>query len=153
MTPCSDAMIKDVLTVTPDTTVHDALAIFEKNDIRSVPVVSKDGNLLGLFGLKHVLLSLLPKSVTMEGGLTKLDFVVGAAPGIAKRLGKIQSEPIENFMEKNPDVLQEDTPTWEALRVIALYGSPIPIVKENSGEFIGMISRQSLLKQLETIKD
>ena len=59
MTPCSDAMIKNILTVTPDQTVNEVLEIFEKNDIRSVPVVDQDGKLMGLFGLKHILLGLL----------------------------------------------------------------------------------------------
>ena len=114
-----------------------------------MPVIDKDGKLAGLFGLRHVLLALLPKSVTMEDGLPRLDFVLGAAPGIAKRLRKLKPKSVSEIMDPNPMVLYPDTATWEALRVIAMHGSPIAIVDEKSGNFVGMIARQTLLLELE----
>jgi CBS domain-containing protein len=144
-------MIKNVLTVTPDTTVAQALEIFDINDIRSVPVVDETGKLVGLFGFRHVLLALLPKSATMEDGLQRLDFVIGAAPGIAKRLKKLKPMKVADIMDKNPMVLHKDTATWEALRVMALHGSPISIVDEKDGKFVGMISRQTLLAELHRL--
>lgn len=151
MSPCSDAMIEKTITVKPTDTIATVLEIFEKNDIRSVPVISDDGKLAGILGLRHILLKLLPASVAMEDGLTRLDFVIGAAPGIAKRLRKLHEETAEEVMDTNPYVLHEDTATWEAVRVMALYGSPLPIVKEKSGEFVGIISRQSLLQDLNRL--
>ena len=135
----------------PEVTVEDVLDIFEQKHIRSVPVVDTDGKLAGLCGLRHILRQLLPASVTMEDGLKRLDFVIGAAPGIAKRLNKIRDVKVEEVMDKNPIVLHPDTPTWEALRVIALHGSPVPIVDEKTGQFVGMISSQTLLRELQNM--
>lgn len=151
MAPCSDAMIDAVITVKPTHTIAEVLDIFEKNDIRSVPVVNDEGKLAGILGLRHILLKLLPASVAMEDGLTRLDFVMGAAPGIAKRLKKLHEKTAEEVMDANPYVLHEDTATWEAVRVMALYGSPLPIVKEKTGDFVGIISRQSLLQDLSRL--
>lgn len=153
MAPCSNAMIENVLTVSPETTVEDALEIFKKHDIRSVPVVDSGGNLAGLFGFRHVLMGLLPASATMDDGLRRLDFVIGAAPGIAKRLKKLKSKPVSDVMDPNPMVLYRHTATWEALRVMALHGSPISIVEEKDGKFVGMISRQSLIKEIEHLME
>ena len=153
MPPCKNFMVPNLITVTPETTVAEALEIFENNDIRSVPVVSKDGKMAGLFGLRHILLNLLPASATMQDGLRRLDFVIGAAPGIAKRLKKVKGRAVGEVMDENPMVLYEHTPTWEALRVMALHGSPISVVDEKSGDFVGMISRQSLLKGIENIEE
>lgn len=153
MPPCRDYMVQDLITVTPETSVAEALEIFEKNDIRSVPVVGADGKMAGLFGLRHILLSLLPASATMQDGLRRLDFVIGAAPGIAKRLKKVKGRKVGEIMDENPMVLYEHTPTWEALRVMALHGSPISVVDEKSGNFVGMISRQSLLHGIENLKE
>ena len=151
MAPCSDAMIKDILTIKPNQTVKEALDIFKKEDIRSLPVVDDNGKLVGLFGLRHVLLKLLPTSVTMDDGVQRLDFLMGAAPGIAKRLKKTFPMTVEEVMDKNPMVLEADTATWEALRVMALHGSPISIIELKTGDFVGMISRQTLLGELEDL--
>lgn len=151
MSPCSDAMIAETITVKPTHKMSEVLEIFEKNDIRSVPVISDDGKLAGILGLRHILLKLLPASVTMEDGLTRLDFVLGATPGIAKRLKKVHDLTAQEVMDTNPYVLHEETSTWEAVRLMAMYGSPLPIVKETTGDFVGIISRQSLLRDLHRL--
>jgi CBS domain-containing protein len=140
-----------VTTVTPDKTVEDALAIFKEKSIRNIPVVDAEGKFLGLFGLKEVLFNLLPKAVTMEDGLANLDFVVDAAPGIAKRLRKLDFVPVSELMNKSPNVVYTDTSTIEALRIIALHGSPVPVVDEESGSFKGIISRKTLLSDLTSL--
>ena len=149
MAPCRDAMIKEVLTLKPDNTVAEAMEIYKKQNIRSLPVVDDEGNLVGLMGLRHVLVNLLPKSVTMEDGVQRLDYLMGAAPGIAKRLRKTLPLKVEEVMDTNPMVLEADTSTSEAVRVMALHGSPLSDVEPESGKFLGMISRQTLLGELE----
>ena len=151
MAPCSDAVIQNILTIKPEQTVKEAMDTFKREDIRSLPVVDENGKLLGLFGLRHVLLKLLPASVTMEDGVQRLDFLMGAAPGIAKRLKKTLPLKVEDVMDKNPMVLEADTSTWEAVRIMALHGSPISIVDPKTGDFVGMISRQTLLNELESL--
>ncbi|NCO03141.1 MAG: CBS domain-containing protein [Alphaproteobacteria bacterium] len=153
MAPCSDAMIKDVITIRPDNTVEEAIVIFENAGIRSLPVVNDKGKLVGLFGLRHVLLNLLPKSVTMDDGVRRLDFILDAAPGIAKRLKKTLPLKVEEIMDKNPTALERDTSMWEAVRVMALHGSPLSIIDPKTGDFVGMISRQTLLKDLHRMVD
>ncbi len=143
------ATIKDVVTLKPNQTVKEAMSIFKENDIRSIPVVGDDGQYLGLFGLRHILKKLLPKAVQMKDGLENLDFIEDAVPGIAKRLQKLHSTPVSEVM--NPDALtiSPDTATWEALRLMALHGSPVSIVNKETGKFEGLISRQTLLTELE----
>lgn len=150
MPPCSDAMIrdKDVLTLSPDATVEEALKIFEDNDIRTIPVIDKDGKIAGLFGLKELLFALLPASVRMENGLENLEFLMGADAGIAKRLKKLHAVPVNEIMNKKPVTAHEDTATIEALRLMALEGSPVLIADEKNGKFLGMISRKSLIQDL-----
>ncbi len=150
MSPTHDSMIENVITISPENTVTAALEIFKKANIRSLPVVDKSGNFLGVFGLRHLLLNLLPVSVRMEDGLQTLDFLSGAAPGIAKRYHKHMQTPVSELMEKDEKVVvDEETPTWEVLRVMALNGSPVSVVNPETSKFIGLVSRQSLLAGLE----
>lgn len=43
-----DAMITDIVTVTPDTTLEEAALLAEKRQIGTLPVIDKQGNLVGL---------------------------------------------------------------------------------------------------------
>lgn len=151
MSPCTEAIVKDVLTLRPENTVLEALDIFKKNNIRSLPVVDNQGKFCGIFGLKHILLKLLPKSVTMEDGLESLDFIQGATPGIAKRLKKLYPQAVLENMDSDPVTIDSHTALWEAVRVMAVYGSPIAIVNEETKKFEGVITRLTLLDRLEKI--
>lgn len=146
-------MINNIITIKPDQTVSEAMAIFDEQGIRSLPVVNSDGKLVGVFGLRHVLLQLLPNSVTMDDGVRRLDFIMDAAPGIAKRLKKALPLKVADVMDKNPTVVERDTSMWEAVRIMAVHGSPISVINSDNGQFEGMISRQTLLKDLQRIVD
>lgn len=149
MSPCTDAIVKNVITLKPENTVCEALEIFNKNNIRSLPVVDTQGKFVGIFGLKHVLLSLLPKSVTMEDGLETLDFIQGSTPGIAKRLKKLYPQSVMDNMDKEPITIDTNTALWESVRIMAVHGSPIVIVNNETKKFEGIITRLTLLDCLE----
>lgn len=151
---CETAMVENVFTVRPDMSVEEALAYTEEKNIRSMPVVDDSGKLVGLFSLSVLLKSLLPVSVTMEEGLQKLDFVIGAGPGVAKRLKKAKKQKVQDVMAKQDVVVVHPaTPTWEAVRLLVKYGSPIPVVIEDTGVLVGIISEQSCLLDLHRILD
>jgi len=145
------AMVTNVTTIRPDQTVGEALAIFKDRSIRNVPVVDKDGKFVGLFGLQQVLFNLLPKAATIEDGVENLSFVIGAAPGIAKRLRKIEPVMVGDIMNKEPHFADCETSTIEALRLMAKHGSPVVITDSKTGNFKGIISRKSLLDNLYSL--
>ena len=148
--PCETATLTEVFTVTPDMKVEDALAYIHEKNVRAMPVI-EDGKLVGMFSLEALMKSLLPVSVTMEEGLQKLGFVIGAGPGIAKRLKKVKLQTVADMMQKDVIVVHPSTATWEAIRLMVKYGSPIPVIEEESGNFIGIISEQSAMTDLENL--
>jgi len=131
--------------------VEDALRVFKDKDIRNIPVVDDKGIFKGLFGLTELMINLLPKSATMEDGLDSLNFIGDAAPGIAKRLRKLHATPVAELMNKEAVVIHPDTSTIEALLILAKKGSPVVVVEEETGKFLGVVSRQTLLKNLYEI--
>ncbi|MAH04759.1 MAG: hypothetical protein CL561_04300 [Alphaproteobacteria bacterium] len=152
--PCRNAMITDVIFCRPNDTVKDVMAVMEENKIRHVPVIDENNVLIGMFGYSHLLKDLLPVSVKMEDGLQRLNFVIGASPGVAKRMRKIFPNPVSQHCFKDVVVVSPDTPTWEATRLIVKYGSPLPVLEENTGKFVGLISEQSLFSELlEVLED
>jgi len=147
---CETAMIENVFTIHPDQTVGEAMKIFEEKHIRGVPVVEND-KLVGLFTMKHLLNGLLPKAASMEDGLQRLDFVIGTSPGVAKKLKKLRDQKIREIMNGNCVVVNPDTPTWELIRMMVKYGSPLPVVEEGTGKFAGLVSSQSLLAEMHRL--
>jgi predicted transcriptional regulator len=151
--PCRNAMITDVVLCRPDDSVEKVMGIMEEASVRHVPIIDYDNVLIGMFGYNHLLKELLPVAVTMEEGLQRLNFVIGASPGVAKRLRKIYPSPVKDHLFKEVVVVSPDTPTWEATRLIVKYGSPLPVLEENTGKFVGLISEQSLFRELLEILD
>ena len=43
-----DVMVRDVVTVRPDTDVADAIKLLAEHDVSALPVLDKDGNLTGM---------------------------------------------------------------------------------------------------------
>ncbi len=146
--PCKYAMITNVISLKPDMEAGEALDVLHDNKIRCAPVLDQDGNLLGMFSLENVLKHLLPVSARMEDGLRRLDFVVGAAPGIAKRLRKLSLLRLEDIMDTKIVVLHPDTQTWEGIRLLVRYGSPLPVVEEGSRKLCGLMTEQSALNEM-----
>ncbi len=147
--PCDSAIIKDVYTLSPDLKVADALKFIHEKDVRAMPVIDKDGRLVGVFSLSVMLKNLLPAVAKMEDGLQKLGFVVGASTGIAKRLQKEQLQTVAETMEKDVTVAHPSTALWEIIRIMVKYGSPVPIIEEDTGIFVGIVSEQSATRDLE----
>lgn len=153
--PCSDAMITEVISARPDQTVSEALALFNKHGIRSVPVVDEKNAVVGVFSFSHLLYALLPVSSTLGDSILRLkhmdislDHLSGASPWVAKRLNILLPQKLEEVMLKNPKVVRPETPLREGIRLMVKYDSPLPVVKDESNALVGIISSQSTLTVL-----
>jgi CBS-domain-containing membrane protein len=149
---CKAAMIKKIIIVDPDLTVAEALCIIGEHAIRSVPVVDKDANYYGMFGLHSLMDDLLPTAARMEGGITNLSFLEGGAPGAAKRIRKLAPQAVRTIIQPVEDesILSPDLPMLEAIRRLSVYGSPLPVLDENK-KFLGLVSEQSCLNELTNV--
>lgn len=145
---CEGAMITKVVSLTPDQTVEEATALLKKKVIRAAPVLDGEGRLLGMFSFRYILSNLLPVSVTMDDGLQNLDFVIGAAPGIAKRLRRLKPQTVGEVLDRKTVVLSPHVPIWEAIRLLVRYGSPLPVI-DADGVFLGLVTEQSAIEEME----
>jgi len=149
--PCNTAMITDVITISPEMSVGDAMQILEEKRIRTAPVVDDQNVLLGVFSTQHLMNSLLPVSVTMEDGLQRLNFVIGASPGVAKRLKKMMPKKVKDVMDEDVVVVGPETQIWESIRLMVKYGSPIPVVDEKTGVLKGLMSEQAAIEEMRQL--
>src|SRR5512134_803212 len=124
-----ERMSHPVITLSPETPIHDALAMFRKEHIRRAPVV-KDGKLLGIVSERD-LLNASPSSVTTLS-VWEINYL----------LSKVT---VKQVMSKKVKTVDADTPIEEAARIMAdsKIGG-LPVVRD--GKVVGMITETDLFK-------
>lgn len=147
---CKDTMITDVAKATPTQTVQDIMNIFETRRFNSVPVVDADNKVVGIFSMHSLFQNLLPNSAKMEGGVDNLEFLSESEAGVAKKMRTLCATPIGEVMESNPPLVGPETTAWEAVRLMAQFGSPIMVV-DGDQKLLGIITTQSLLERMQGV--
>jgi acetoin utilization protein AcuB len=126
-----ERMSHPVISVTPETPVHDALALFKKEKIRRAPVM-KNGKLLGIISERD-LLNASPSPVTSLS-VWEMNYLMSKVT-------------VKNVMTKKVKTIDVNTPIEEAARIMAdsrIGGMPVT----RSGKIVGMITETDLFKIL-----
>jgi acetoin utilization protein AcuB len=123
-------MKKPVITISPKTSLDEALSIMTKEHIRRLPVISKDGDLIGI--------------------ITELE-LMKASPSGATTLSVweikslLSNYPIEKIMTTDVVTVTEDTPIEEAAKIMADNDiSGIPVLRGK--EVVGIITETDIFK-------
>jgi len=126
----ADAMTYRPLTVSPGTPLAEVEALFERHDFNSLPVVSRDGILLGV--------------------VTKLDFLKAFAftpQEMVPHYDEIMRRPVESVMTGNPVTIPPHMVLTRLLQLMvdARYRSvPVTI----GALLIGIVARQDVARAL-----
>lgn len=158
--PCSEAMVdRKIISATPETTLEEAIELFDEHSIRSVPVIDSDGKLVGLFNFHHLLTTILPLPVSLGDDLKRLKgmdislgHLVGQSEWLAGRLKNFLDCPLKDIMVTDPKFVHPETPLREGVRLLAQYCSPLPVTDEKTGQLVGLISSQSAIRVLLKMK-
>lgn len=123
-------MSKPVYTISPETSLDDALSIMEKEHVRRLPVVDREGSLVGI--------------------VTEQD-LIKASPSEATLLDKweikslMSTLPVEKVMTRQMITLTEDVLLEEAARIMAdKKVSGLPVVRGN--KVVGMLTESDIFK-------
>ncbi len=124
-----DRMSHPVISVQPETSIHDALAMFKKEHIRRAPVM-KGGKMVGIISEKD-LLNASPSPVSSLS-VWEMNYL----------LSKVT---VKHVMTKKVKTVEVDTPIEEAARIMAdnKFGG-LPVIR--SGKVVGMITETDLFK-------
>ncbi|MBI3164360.1 MAG: CBS domain-containing protein [Chloroflexi bacterium] len=126
-----ERMSHPVITVSPETSIHDALAMFKKEHIRRAPVI-KDGKLVGIIAERD-LLNASPSPVTSLS-VWEMNYLISKVT-------------VKQVMTKKVKTIDVATPIEEAARIMAdLKIGGLPVLR--SGKVVGMITETDLFKIL-----
>ncbi|MCW3489874.1 CBS and ACT domain-containing protein [Dethiobacter alkaliphilus] len=122
-----DRMTKDVITVSPDTTVPDALNLMEEKDVRHLPVVDK-GRLSGIVSMLDLVRATPSPATSLS--IWELNYL----------LAKL---PVQDVMTKDVISVRPDTPIDDAallMRTNKIGG--LPVVKEE--QVVGIVTETDI---------
>ena len=142
----SDVMRRDMHAVLPDTSAEDVIRMIDSNDIQRVAVVDAAGVFLGLISDRD----LLTAFSNDHPGIW--DYFVNRIPFTER--GKqhrkvtthLQTRTAGEVMKTDLITVQEDTPLDEALKLMVKKSLKRLPVLDTAGKFMGMISRDALLR-------
>lgn len=151
--PCHSALMDNVVVAKPETEVEKILADMRKKKARLCVVVDEGGALLGYLDMQVLLKNLLPVSLSVQVPGKSSDMMVGAAPGIAKRLRKVKPVAVTNVMERKFYSVLPNTPIWEGVEMLVEHGSPIFVLDEGTENYVGAIDESTAIAELERMQD
>ncbi|MFO7661005.1 MAG: CBS domain-containing protein [Chloroflexota bacterium] len=127
-----ERMSRNLITVSPDTTVPKALRLMKEKKVRRFPVVNAQGKLVGIVSDKDLLNAAPSPATTL------------AVWEIPELLARIR---VEHVMTHNTITVTADTPLEEAARTMAdckIGGLPVM----QGGALVGIITETDLFKSL-----
>jgi acetoin utilization protein AcuB len=124
-----DRMSHPVISVSPETSIHDALAMFKNEHIRRAPVM-RDGKMVGIISERD-LLNASPSPVTSLS-IWEMNYL----------LSKVT---VKQIMTKKVKTVDVGTPIEDAARIMAdnKFGG-LPVMR--SGKVVGIITETDLFK-------
>ena len=142
-----DVMVHDVLTVRPDTDVAEAIKLLTEHDVSALPVLDKDGNLVGILSEADLIRRV--KIGTEKHRPRWLEPVTGAST-LAEEFAKSHGKKVGEVMTTGAISVSEDTPLSEIAAVLERNGiERVPVVKD--GKLVGVVSRSNLIQALASV--
>src|SRR5215470_12937230 len=139
-----DVMVRDVMTVSPDDDVAEAIKLLAEHDISALPVVDRDGTVIGVISeadLVH----------REEIGTEKHRpwWLEALTPGstLAEEFAKSHGRRVGEIMSTKVISASEDTPLGEIATLLEKHRiKRIPILRD--GKAVGIVSRSNLIQAL-----
>jgi CBS domain-containing protein len=133
-----DVMSDGVMSLGDDATVQEAIELLVNTGVSAMPVLDKDGIMVGIVSEADLIRREDPEA-WLQRGLSD-----DATTSDSTEEG---SRPVTEVMTKNVKTTDENTPLGEIAKLMATYHvKRIPIVRERS--VVGIVSRLDLLKAL-----
>jgi CBS domain-containing protein len=131
-----DLMIKEVVTVTPETGVEEAYRIMERHDIRRLPVVEEDGTLIGIVTETDARQVLVPWRSSIKKRREKEFYYLA------------RDETVEDIMTSDVITIKPNNRITEVARLLHEHKfGGLPVV-DDDGRVIGIVTTIDLITLL-----
>jgi len=143
-----DFMTREVISVEKGTSVHEIYRLFLKKNIMGVPVVDKDGLVMGMVTERDLSVReeeiKTPASVNLLGSIVYLEDMDKYNDHLKKKMGQLAVD----VMSSPAKTLREDAPIGEVLEFMDNERiNRVPITDANN-RLCGIVTRTDIIKEL-----
>ena len=149
MATVADIMDADPVTVRPEASLDEVVALLRRDDLHGVPVVNDGGRCVGIITEADLVIGdeqgdlHLPHYFELFGGVVFLE----PLRRFEERLQKAVASNAEQLMTKDPVTVAPDATVQQAARIIAREGhNRLPVVEH--GRLVGLVTRLDVLAHL-----
>lgn len=136
-----DAMRRDVVTISQDAPLRQAVRALSTAKVSGLPVVDDSGRLVGIVTEHDVVQAIMPtyeEIVSEEYAVLDFDYVVS-------RFHKVRDIPVSSIMTRNVVAVSEDDPLVKAASLILIRKvKRLPVVRGE--ELVGIVSRIDIVE-------
>jgi CBS domain-containing protein len=137
-------MNREVVSVPRGATVSEVVRLMHTTGHGALPVVDRDGRVLGIATKLAILRLCLPRYAEQIGDMS---FLPGDFEPFAGRFEHAGEVPVEQVMEPCPSCVSEETSLGEiAVQMITKRVRQIPVVRD--GKLVGIVGLQDLIDEI-----
>ena len=142
-----DIMTKEVLTVSPETSIAELYKTLENRQIGGVPVVDKDGRLVGVSTQSDLLERARDLEMPPAVNILDFHFYLQIPSHLLRKVEKMLGTSVGDCMTPDPVTVAPDTPVSQIAALMAKQKvHTIPVVK--AGKIVGIIGKMDLVRAM-----
>jgi len=150
-------MTSDLVTVSPDMRVAEALLVMSEHRIHNLPVVDEEGGFVGLLSLHRLTHEMLPTAARVDAESFRMDlgFLGDNSDEYLVRLRKLGKRSVSDLLEKKKKLrfCSPDTPIPKLLQLLSENPTSLPVVvvEGKSKRVVGMVSNWDVLNKIAVV--
>jgi len=142
-----DIMTTEVLTVSPETSIAELSKTLENRQIGGVPVVDKDGRLVGVITQSDLLERARDLEMPPAVNILDFHFYLQIPSHLLRKVEKMLGTSVGDCMTPDPVTVAPDTPVSQIAALMAKQKvHTIPVVK--AGKIVGIIGKMDLVRAM-----
>jgi CBS domain-containing protein len=141
----TDVMVRDVVTVRPETELAEAVKLLAEHDVSALPVIDAKSNLVGILSEADLIHG--AEIGTEKRRPWRLEAVTGAST-LAREFAKSYGEKVGEIMTPEVVAVAEDTPLSEVAALLERKRIK-PVTRD--GKLIGVVSQSNLIQALASV--
>lgn len=147
MSKARDLMSKDVLTVTPETSITEAAQNLLQHHINGMPVVDEDNSVVGIICQSDIITQ--QKNLPLPTVFTLFDGIIPiySMSHMEKEVQKMAATTVEQAMTPDPVTVHPDTEIEDIAEIMVRKNyHTIPVVQDK--KLVGILGKEDVLKTL-----
>jgi CBS domain-containing protein len=147
MTKVADVMTREVITVTPETSLRDLAEILSQKNFNGVPVVDDEGDVIGVVSESDLVERNKPLHIPTV--FVVLDSIIPLENPwrMQKEFKRLTSTKVEDIYSKPAVCVEPDTDISEVARIMSEKGiHTLPVI--DRGKLVGVIGKGDVIRSL-----